>query len=87
MSRAETGFVSGGRNPNCDATCGFPRCRHLIKERDGTSVGWCSLPDNRVPPCNGWPTGFTPSVCMYTGGCNKHEAVPREWAQGKDGEG
>jgi hypothetical protein len=62
--------VSMGRNPNCELTCGFPKCDHLIqgKDRDG---GWCNLPSNRVPPMEGFPNGFTPSVAS-TGGCSKH---------------
>jgi hypothetical protein len=63
-------YVSGGRNPNCELTCGFPKCDHLYKSasQDG---GWCEHPANRVPPSAGWPNGFTPSVAS-TGGCSHH---------------
>lgn len=59
-------FVSGGRNPNIEKTCGHPLCRWLL---DG---GWCEHPENRVDPSELWPNGFTPSVCI-TGGCGNHE--------------
>jgi hypothetical protein len=65
-------FVSGGRNPNYELTCGFPRCGYLIPHRDMRyDGGWCGHADNRVPPCYGWPAGFTPSVAS-TGGCDLH---------------
>ena len=67
-----TNMVSGGRNPNCELTCGFPQCGHLIRPKDGRhDGGWCGHPDNRVPPGPGWPNGFTPSVAS-TGGCDLH---------------
>ena len=69
---SSTNMVSGGRNPNRELTCGFPQCRHLIRQKDGRhDGGWCGHPDNRVPPESGWPTGFTPSVAS-TGGCDLH---------------
>jgi len=64
------GFVSGGRNPNCEDTCGFPLCRYLKPSNCGNG-GWCLLPENRVPPQKGWPDGFTPSVSS-NGWCNSH---------------
>lgn len=66
-----TNMVSGGRNVNTELCCGFPTCKHLIpsSNRDG---GWCSLPENKVPPCREWPKGFIPSVSS-SGGCDKHE--------------
>lgn len=67
-----TNMVSGGRNPNCELTCGFPQCGYLIRPKDGRrDGGWCGHPDNRVPPEPGWPNGFTPSVAS-TGGCDLH---------------
>lgn len=65
--------VSMGRNPNHELTCGFPRCGHLQSgtNRDG---GWCQHPSNRVPPCEGWPNGFTPSVAS-SGGCDLHTSA------------
>lgn len=74
----KTNMVSMGRNPNFQHCCGFPLCRHLIipkkKSHDG---GWCGLNENRVPPCPGWPNGFTPSVAS-TGGCDKHTSNRQE---------
>ena len=67
-----TNMVSGGRNPNCELTCGFPQCRHLIRPKDRRrDGGWCGHPDNRVSPEPGCPNGFTPSVAS-TGGCDLH---------------
>ena len=66
-------FVSGGRNPNSEKTCGFPECVHFLKG-DG-SGGWCGHTENRVGPSEYWPNGFTPSVCI-TGGCGNHEKQP-----------
>ena len=67
-----TNMVSGGRNPNCELSCGCPQCGHLIRPKDGRrDGGWCGHPDNRVPPGPGWPNGFTPSVAS-TGGCDLH---------------
>lgn len=80
-----TGFVSMGRNPNCELTCGFPKCGHLTEAifRNG---GWCELRENRVPPCDGWPTGFTPSVAS-TGGCDRHTSNPGVQATAHKGQG
>jgi hypothetical protein len=84
--------VSMGRNPNYELTCGFPRCGHLKSEQD-RSGGWCQHPGNRVPPCDGWPNGFTPSVAS-TGGCDLHTSTAasvmekeqdREGADGVEG--
>lgn len=67
-----TNMVSGGRNPGYELTCGFPQCGHLIRPKDGRrDGGWCGHADNRVPPEQGWPNGFTPSVAS-TGGCDLH---------------
>ncbi len=61
-------FVSGGINPNAFPTCTFPkRCAHLIAD-PSHSGGWCAHSANRVPPSEGWPSGFTPSVAP-DGGC------------------
>lgn len=71
-------FVSGGRNPNCELTCGFPTCGYLTcaTNQDG---GWCTHRANRVPPRAGWPDGFMSSVSS-TGYCDMHtsnkEAAP-----------
>ena len=64
-------FASGGRSPNWQQTCDYPKCRWLTKgkDRDG---GWCDHPENRIPPSKGWPDGFTPSVSS-TGGCDLFE--------------
>lgn len=70
MSREATNFVSGGRNLNRGGCC-FD-CRFLEKGVSGRSGGWCRHIKNRVPPCPGWPTGFTPSVSI-TGACDLHE--------------
>lgn len=61
-------YDSGGRNPNWQLTC--YTCAYLIRgtNRDG---GWCGHGANRVPPMQGWPNGFTPSVSS-TGGCDLH---------------
>jgi len=70
-----TNMVSGGRNPNLEPCCDFPRCRYLIRPKDeGRDGGWCGLKENRVSPCAGWPQGFTPSVSS-TGGCDRHTAL------------
>lgn len=50
-------YVSGGRNPNWQLTCGFPMC-HNFKEGYG-SGGWCMIRNG------------TPSVSI-TGGCDHH---------------
>jgi hypothetical protein len=62
----EHNFVSGGRNWNWERVC-FD-CIFLIKG-EGRSGGWCRHSANRVPPMQGWPDGFTPSV-SDTGGCD-----------------
>jgi len=65
-----TNMVSGGRNPNCELTCDFPRCGWLQRatDRDG---GWCANDANRCKAVPGWPIGFMPSVAS-TGGCDLH---------------
>ena len=68
---SENNFVSGGKNPNVGPTCGYPVCSHLQPSTGGYDGGWCTLESNRVPPSEGWPTGFTPSVAS-TGGCDGH---------------
>lgn len=70
MDRSQRNYVSGGRNPNIELTCGFPVCGYL-DQGSNRNGGWCKHPDNRVPPCSGWPNGFTPSVSS-TGGCDLH---------------
>lgn len=73
---AKNNFVSGGRNPNCELTCTFPRCGHLVEDPEHYRTGgWCQNPKNRVPPMRGWPDGFTPSVDS-TGGCDLHTGKP-----------
>ena len=67
-------FASGGRNPNWQQTCDYPKCRWLTKSND-RSGGWCEHPENRVPPSKGWPDGFTPSVSS-TGGCDLYRGDP-----------
>ncbi len=50
-------YVSGGRNPNWQLTCGFPLCRNF--EKGHGSGGWCVIRDGK------------PSVSI-TGGCDRH---------------
>jgi hypothetical protein len=69
MSERKHNYVSMGRNPNWQLTCGFPRCGNW-KPGEGAG-GWCQHPQNRVPPQPGWPNGFTPST-ITTGGCDLH---------------
>lgn len=70
-NRRGSHFVSGGKNPNVGPTCGHPVCAHLLPSPPGYDGGWCGLRSNRVPPSEGWPTGFTPCVAS-TGGCDRH---------------
>jgi hypothetical protein len=64
-------YVSGGRNPNHELTCGFPRCAWLDKAKDKDG-GWCAHDANRAHHRDG---GFKPSVSS-TGGCIHHTARP-----------
>lgn len=66
---SERGYDSMGRNMNWDPCC-FD-CPHLIKGGPDRTGGWCGNPENRVPPSDGWPDGFTPSVAP-DGGCDQH---------------
>lgn len=81
-------FVSMGRNPNHQLTCGFPRCASFQPDPNpAMSGGWCRHPTNRAEPSAAWPTGFTPSVAS-DGGCDLHTDAPilsaeqREKAEG-----
>ena len=73
-------YVTGGRNPNTQRTCGSPECVFLIS--DNKIGGWCSHSNNRVPPSKAWPNGYMPSV-SYTGGCDFH-LTGKEAAQGDE---
>jgi hypothetical protein len=70
-------YDSGGRNPNIEETCVFPKqCKFLNRtgRRDG---GWCYHPSNILPPTPEHPDGYQPSVSS-TGGCSKKEVMDDE---------
>jgi len=52
-------YVSGGRNPNIEPTCGT--CDHMIADRATSSHGWCPLHNH--------------ASVSITGGCDQHQDV------------
>lgn len=76
--REAVGFVSGGRDPNHEPVCST--CVHQQRDRAHPGWGWCQHPNNRVPPSDGWPTGFAPSVSPH-GGCNLHPTAQTQEQQ------
>jgi hypothetical protein len=70
-------FQSGGRNPNQQRTCCYPRCAWLMPAEPGRDGGWCGHKENRRPPEKGWPLGFAPSVAS-NGGCDLHQVLEGE---------
>ena len=69
-------YCSMGLNPDARATCGWPKCGHLLADGN-TGFGWCLHTGNRAEPSDGMPLGFTPSV-SYSGGCDFHTAITEE---------
>ena len=69
------GFVSmlKENGPFCGISSGVPTACRFFKGASNYTHGWCQHPENRVPPSEGWPRGFEPSVSPTSGGCNLRE--------------
>lgn len=72
------GFVSGGRNPNVEQTCLYPRCLYLSSDAKSPAWGWCMHPANRAPDSEAFPLGYSPSVCAMSAGCDFHSEKKRD---------